>query len=120
LTAPAKLKADDFRQIAPQVVSMISRYGKIRLLIDASGFNGWEDIAAFGNHAGFVKRHQQKVDRIAVIVARDWQRWLIAAVSQPLMGICPTGQCGLHPRRRYTKLEFRDRQHSSRLGLLIG
>ena len=36
ITAPEKLKADDFRQIAPQVDSMISRYGKIRLLIDAS------------------------------------------------------------------------------------
>ena len=70
ITAPAKLKPDDFRQIAPQVDSMISQYGKIRLLIDASGFNGWEDIAAFGNHAGFVKSHQQKVDRIAVVV---WQ-----------------------------------------------
>jgi hypothetical protein len=29
ITAPEKLKADDFRQIAPQVESMISRYGKI-------------------------------------------------------------------------------------------
>ena len=37
ITAPDKLKADDFRQIAPQVNSIISRYGKIRLLIDASG-----------------------------------------------------------------------------------
>jgi hypothetical protein len=80
ITAPEKLKADDFRQIAPQVDSMISRYGKSRLLIDASGFNGWEDIAAFGNHAGFIKSHQQKVDRIAVIVAHNWQHWLIGAV----------------------------------------
>ena len=80
ITAPEKLKADDFRQIAPQVDSIISRYGKIRLLIDASGFNGWEDIAAFGNHAGFVKNHQQKVDRIAIIVAHNWQHWLIGAV----------------------------------------
>ncbi len=80
ITAPEKLKADDFRQIAPQVYSMISRYGKIRLLIDASRFNGWDDIAAFGNHAGFVKSHQQKVDRIAVIVARNWQHWVIGAV----------------------------------------
>jgi len=77
---PEKLKVDDFRQIAPQVDSIISRYGKIRLLIDASGFNGWENIAAFENHAGFVKSHQQKVDRIAVIVARDWQHWLVGAV----------------------------------------
>jgi len=72
IAAPDKLKTDDFRQIAPQVDSIISRYGKVRLLIDASGFNGWENIAAFENHAGFVKNHQQKVDRIAVIVAHDW------------------------------------------------
>ena len=69
ITAPEKLKADDFRQIAPQVEFMISRYGKIRLLIDASGFSGWED-----NHAGFVKNHQaRKSHRIAVTVAHNWQ-----------------------------------------------
>ncbi len=80
IAAPDKLKADDFRQIAPQVDSLISRHGKIRLLIDASGFNGWENIEAFENHAGFVKSHQHKVDRIAVIVAHDWQHWLVGAV----------------------------------------
>ncbi len=56
ITVPDKLKTDDFRQIAPQVDSIISRYEKVRLLIDASGFNGWENIAAFENHAVFVKR----------------------------------------------------------------
>jgi len=80
LTAPEKLKADDFRQIAPQVDSLISQHGKIRLLIDASGFKGWENIAAFQNHAGFIRTHQQKVERIAVIVAHNWQHWLIGAV----------------------------------------
>jgi hypothetical protein len=80
ITAPDKLKADDFRQIAPQIDALISQYGKIRLLIDASGFHGWENIAAFENHAGFVKNHQQKVERIAVIAAHDWQHWLIGAV----------------------------------------
>ena len=80
ITVPDKLKTDDFRQIAPQVNFIISRYEKVRLLIDASGFNGWENIAAFENHAVFVKNHQQKVDRIAVIVAHDWQHWLIGAV----------------------------------------
>jgi SpoIIAA-like len=80
LTAPEKLKADDFRQIAPQVDSLISQHGKIRLLIDASGFKGWENIAAFQNHAGFIRTHQQKVERIAVIAAHNWQHWLIGAV----------------------------------------
>jgi type II secretory pathway component PulK len=64
ITAPEKLNADDFRQIAPQIDSLISQHGKIRLLIDASGFNGWENIAAFENHAGFIKNHHQKIERI--------------------------------------------------------
>jgi hypothetical protein len=78
--APDKLKADDFRQIAPQIDFLISQHGRIRLLIDASRFNGWENIAAFENHAGFIKAHQQKVERIAVVAAQDWQHWLIGAV----------------------------------------
>ena len=80
ITAPEKLKADDFRHIAPQIDALIGQYGRIRLLIDASGFHGWENIDAFEHHAGFVKNHQQKVERIAVIAAHDWQHWLIGAV----------------------------------------
>jgi hypothetical protein len=80
IVVPDKLKADDFRQIAPQIDSLISQHGKIRLLIDASGFNGWENIAAFEKHAGFVKDHQRKIERFAVIAAHEWQHWLIGAV----------------------------------------
>jgi hypothetical protein len=80
ITLPDKLKADDFRHIAPQVDSLISQYGRVRLLIDASGFNGWENIGALEKHFGFVKDHQQKIERIAVIAPHDWQHWLIGAV----------------------------------------
>jgi len=80
IVAPEKLGAGDFAKIAPQVDSLISQHGKIRLLIDASGFKGWENIATFENHAGFVKNHQQRVERIAVMVSHDWQHWLIGAV----------------------------------------
>jgi len=80
IIAPEKLKADDFLQIAPQIDSLISQYGKIRLLIDGSGFGGWENVGAFEHHAEFIKTHQKKIDRIAVIASRDWQHWLIGAV----------------------------------------
>jgi hypothetical protein len=80
ILVPDKLKVDDFSHIASQVDSIIREHGKIRLLIDASQFEGWENIAAFENHAGFVKNHQSKVERIAVIVGHDWQHWLIGAV----------------------------------------
>lgn len=80
IIAPEKLNADDFPQIAPQIDSVIRQYGKIRLLIDASRCEGWENIAAFENYAKFVKNHQQKVERIAVIAGHEWQHWLIGAV----------------------------------------
>ncbi len=80
IVIPERLKADDFRQIAPQVESIIWRHGKIRLLIDASLMGGWEDIAAFESHAMFVRDHQAKVERIAVIAPHEWQHWLIGAV----------------------------------------
>jgi hypothetical protein len=81
IAVPEKLKADDLRQIAPQVDSLIKQRGKIRLLIDASRFGGWENIAAFETHIGFVKNHHQKVDRIAVITAHDWQRWVVGTIK---------------------------------------
>ena len=76
-----KLKAADFRQIAPQIDSIISQHGKIKLLIDASGFSGWENIEAFENHTAFIKNHQEEVERIAVIAAHDWQLWLIGIIK---------------------------------------
>ena len=56
IIALEKLKADDFRQIAPQIESLIQQHGKIRLLIDACGFKGWENNSAFESHAGFIKK----------------------------------------------------------------
>ena len=79
ITLPDKLSADDFRQIAPQFDSLIGQHGQIRLLVDASGFNGWENIEAFETHAGFLRDHQRKIERLAVIAAHDWQHWLIGA-----------------------------------------
>jgi hypothetical protein len=40
ITAPDKLKADDFDRIVPQVNALIHQYGTIRLLIDVTGFHG--------------------------------------------------------------------------------
>jgi hypothetical protein len=80
IIAPEKLKADDFSDLAPQVESIMKQQGQIRLLIDASRLEGWDNIAALENHAAFVKAHQQKVERIAVVARRDWQHWLVGAV----------------------------------------
>ena len=54
ITAPVKLKADDFSKVAAQINSLIDQHGQIRLLIDASVFSGWRNLAAIKKHAGFV------------------------------------------------------------------
>ena len=41
-----EIKANDFMQLAPRIDSIIQQLGKIRLLIDATDFDGWENIAA--------------------------------------------------------------------------
>lgn len=95
ITAPEKLAIDDFRQIATQFDAVINEFGVVRLLIYASAFGGWENIAAFEEHAEFVKKHQQKVERIAFITSHDWHRWLIGAVRiflHPEIRAFDTGQ----------------------------
>jgi len=81
IVAPQKLAADDFAELAPKVEALMTQQGDIRLLIDASRLEGWENIAALENHAAFVKAHQQKVARIAVIARHEWQHWLVGAVK---------------------------------------
>jgi len=77
IVVPDRLNADDFRQLTPQVDSIIKQHGKIRLLIDGTHLEGWRDISAFEAHAMFVKDHQAKAERIAVIAPHEWQHWLI-------------------------------------------
>jgi len=81
ITAPQKLQAGDFPQITPEVDSLIAKCGNIRLLIDASRLDGWASVEAAEKHMQFVKEHQNKVERIAVIVQHEWQHWFVTAVK---------------------------------------
>jgi hypothetical protein len=74
---PETLKADDFVQLAPQADEFIRQHDAIRLLVDASKFGGWEDMKAFEKHMGFVKSHQKKLERVAVIAGHAWQHWVV-------------------------------------------
>jgi hypothetical protein len=80
IVAPTRLSTDDFEELRLLVEPIIKEFGSIRLLIDASALEGWHNMAAFEKHAGFVKTHQQKVERVAVIAPHEWQHWLVATV----------------------------------------
>lgn len=80
VSVPETLKADDFRQFAPQADELIRQHGTLKLLLDASKFNGWENVAAFEQHMGFVKSHHQKIERAALIAGHNWQHWVASLV----------------------------------------
>ena len=54
-------------------------------------------MGALEEHAAFVKSHQEKVERIALIAAHEWQRWLVSAIRvflHPEVRVFESGQEG--------------------------
>ena len=81
IIAPKKLKADDFDRIAPQFDAVARQHGQVKLLIDASACDGWDNLKAFEYHMGFVRIHQAKAARIALIAGHHWQHWLASTIG---------------------------------------
>lgn len=81
IEVPETLQTDDFLQLAPKVDTLIRKHGKVRLLLDASKFNGWENIAAFDKHMGFVKSHHNNIERVALVAGHAWQHWVAGALK---------------------------------------
>jgi hypothetical protein len=76
ITATQRLSAESFSEIAALADPIIGENGQIRVLIDVTALQGWENFAAFKRHLGFVASHQGFVLRLAIITSRAWQRAL--------------------------------------------
>lgn len=62
------LEAADFRTLASHVDAYLERSGTLNgVLIHAKTFPGWKDFGALLAHLKFVKRHHQKIGKIAVV-----------------------------------------------------
>ena len=81
IVVPERLCADDFLALAPQIEAITKQHGKISLLIDASRLERWDNLAAVERHFAFVRDHQDKVERIAVIARHEWQHWLVGGIG---------------------------------------
>ena len=77
IDVPHKLEAGDFSPFGIQVDALIAQHGKVRLLIDATHFDGWNNIPAFSKHMSFIRLHQNDVERVAVLTGHEWQHWLV-------------------------------------------
>lgn len=62
------LQESDFEKLAEVVDPIISSRGSLAgLLIHTESFPGWEDFAGFLSHMHFVKEHQSKIGRVALV-----------------------------------------------------
>lgn len=62
-----KLGAEDFDSVATAVDTWLDLDGGLQgVVIQAREFPGWEDLGSFFRHISFVRRHHDKVSRVAV------------------------------------------------------
>lgn len=63
-----ELEAGDFERLSAAVDPYIESEGGLQgLMIVAKHFPGWDDFAALTSHVRFVKDHQKKIRRVAVV-----------------------------------------------------
>lgn len=71
-----KIEASDWAKVASEIDPVIVEHMSVSLLLDATNFDGWDDLDALRNHFGFVKLRHENVDRIALVTSHEWQTWV--------------------------------------------
>ena len=76
-----KLHDEDYKHFVPMVDAALAKYGKVRLLARFHDFHGW-DARALWDDIKFATTHCAKMDRIALVGEKSWEKWM-AAVCKP-------------------------------------
>ena len=76
-----KLHDEDYKTFVPVVDAAIARHDKVRLLAWFHDFHGW-DMHALWDDIKFATTHCTKLDRIALVGDRAWEKWM-AGVCKP-------------------------------------
>jgi len=75
------LHDEDYRQFVPQIESILTSRGKVRLFIQLEDFHGW-DLHAAWDDLKFSISHYSDFERIAIVGNRKWEKWM-AALCKP-------------------------------------
>lgn len=76
-----KLHDEDYQKFVPVVDAAVAKHGKVRLLAQFHDFQGW-DIKALWDDIKFSTTHCTKIDRIALVGEKTWEKWM-AKVCKP-------------------------------------
>jgi hypothetical protein len=76
-----KLHDEDYKEFVPQVDAAIAAEGQTRVLAQFHDFQGW-DAKALWDDIKFSTTHCTKIDRIALVGEKKWEKWM-ATVCKP-------------------------------------
>jgi hypothetical protein len=76
-----KLHDEEYKNFVPLVDSAIAKEGKVRVLAQFHDFHGW-DAKALWDDIKFSTTHCTKIERIALVGEKTWEKWM-AAVCKP-------------------------------------
>ena len=76
-----KLHDEDYKKFVPVIDEALARQEKVRLLAQFHDFHGW-DLHALWDDIKFATAHCTKIDRIALVGDRTWEKWM-ALVCKP-------------------------------------
>ena len=76
-----KLHDEDYKKFVPLVDDAIAKSGKVRVLAQFHDFHGW-DLHALWDDIKFSTTHCTKIERIALVGEKAWEKWM-AAVCKP-------------------------------------
>ena len=76
-----KLHDEDYKKFVPLVDEAIAKQGAVRVLAQFHDFHGW-DMHALWDDIKFSTTHCTKIDRIALVGEKTWEKWM-AKVCKP-------------------------------------
>jgi len=68
-----KLTKQDYEQFVPRTEALISRHGRIRILLEMHDFHGWE-MGALWEDLKFDVKHFKDIERIAMVGEKKWEK----------------------------------------------
>src|SRR5438045_173675 len=69
-----KLHDEDYKKFVPMIDDAVAREGKVRLLALFKDFHGW-DMHALWDDIKFSTTHCTKIERIALVGEKTWEKW---------------------------------------------
>jgi hypothetical protein len=76
-----KVTVEDYQQLEPAVQTLVDEYDGVCLLLDLQEFAG-EEVKAWLPDLKFGHRFHDKINRMAIVGDKRWQKW-VAALASP-------------------------------------